>query len=76
MEGKVDRVALALTMTDGRRAEIPLEPWQLEMVTLILGLEVDLDHPEHYRMSSREVYQERASLFREAVREQHRKQRD
>ena len=76
MEKKVDRVALALHMTDGRRVEIPLEPWQLELVSNILGLQVDLDHPERYRMSPREVYQQRADLYWGAVRELGRRDQD
>ena len=76
MEKLVESVSLTIRMTDGRREEIPLEVWQVGIVTQLLGLQVDLKDPKNWRMSSRESCEERFDLYREAVRELHRKNRN
>lgn len=76
MEETVESVGLVIHTKDHRSKEIPLEPWQLEVFTLILGLSVKLPDLDDYVMSSREVYEENMALYKEAVRDRNKKMRD
>lgn len=73
MEKKIDSVGIVIHTTDNQTKEIPLEIWQLEVFTLILGLQVNLSNLDEYTMSNRESYEEAMALYKDAVRERNRK---
>lgn len=75
MESRFKELCLLLRMADGEQREIPLEIWQVDVLCQILGLSVSAADPADCRMSGRAVVEERMALYREAVRELHRRDR-
>ncbi|MCM1217398.1 MAG: hypothetical protein NC331_04335 [Lachnospiraceae bacterium] len=70
----VQSVALTICANDGRKLEIPLEVWQVDVVCEMLGLCVDTADLDTYRMRSKERVDERMEIYRHAIRNLHSKE--
>ena len=69
MEKVIESVGLTLHGVDGRRKEIPLEVWQVEIICQILGLTVKVPDLDDYEMSPRDRVAERMELYNNAMKE-------
>lgn len=60
---------LVLETHGGKKLEIPLEVWQVDVVREMLGLCVDTSTLDTYRMRSKERVDENMDVYHRAVRE-------
>lgn len=65
MKDIIESVGLIIHAKDGRSKEILLELWQVDIVTNILGLQVDLPDLENYVMASKEMVETRLMPLRQ-----------
>lgn len=72
----IKSVALVIDACDGKKLEIPLEVWQVEVVCEMLGLSVDINNLESYRMRSKERVTEDMDMYHQIMRELFNKTRD
>lgn len=71
MDGKneIKSVNLSIYAHDGRRMEIPLEEWQVGVITQILGLSADLSLSGQYELSGRKIVEDRMAIYNNAIRQ-------
>lgn len=66
---RIQSVKLVLETHGGKKLEIPLEVWQVDVVREMLGLCVDTSTLDTYRMRSKERVDENMDVYHRAVRE-------
>lgn len=69
MEKMIESVGLTIHSVDGRMKEIPLEIWQVGVISQILGLIVRLPDWDDYEMSPKERVDERMEIYYNAIRD-------
>lgn len=65
----IQSVKLVVETHGGKKLEIPLEVWQVDVVREMLGLCVDTNTLDTYRMRSKERVDENMDVYHRAVRE-------
>ena len=65
----IQSVKLVVETHGGKRLEIPLAVWQVDAVREMLGLWVDTNTLDTYRMRSKERVDENMDVYHRAVRE-------
>ena len=68
-DGKViiESVSLTIKAHSGKRLEIPLEVWQVDILSKMLGLSVDTTSLASYKMASKETVDERMEIYYKAI---------
>lgn len=67
----IQSVKLVVETHGGKKLEIPLAVWQVDVVREMLGLCVDTGTLNTYRMRSRERVDENMDIYHRAVKELH-----
>lgn len=67
MENIVKSVALAISTNEGKIKEIPLETWQVDVISEMLGLCIRLPDLDDYQMSARARVDERMAVYHKAL---------
>lgn len=68
-ENKIKSVKLVIDAVDGQSIEIPMEVWQVGVISQIIGLSVDLSLSGKYAMSSKESVDERMAIYNNALKQ-------
>lgn len=68
-ENKIKSVKLVIDAVDGQSMEIPMEGWQVGVISQIIGLSVDLSLSGKYAMSSKESVDERMAIYNNALKQ-------
>lgn len=68
-ENKIKSVKLVIDAVDGQSIEIPMEGWQVGVISQIIGLSVDLSLSGKYAMSSKESVDERMAIYNNALKQ-------
>lgn len=76
MKNNIQAVTLAIYANDGRKLEIPLEVWQVDVVCEMLGLSVDTSSLETYQRRSKEQVDKNMEIYHNAIRSLHSKELD
>ena len=71
----IKNVSLTICAENGQRLEVPLEVWQVDIITQMLGLNVDTSTLASYEMSSKESVDERMKIYHDALKHQNRQSR-
>lgn len=67
-KNNIQAVVLAIYANDGRKLEIPLEVWQVDVICQILGLSVDTSNLVDYQMRSKERVDESMEMYHKVIR--------
>lgn len=67
----IQSVKLVIETHSGKKLEIPLAVWQVDVVCEMLGLCVDTGTLNTYRMRSRERVDENMAIYHRAIEELH-----
>lgn len=68
-ENKIKSVKLVIDAVDGQSMEIPMEGWQVGVISQIIGLSVDLSLSGKHAMSSKESVDERMAIYNNALKQ-------
>ncbi len=63
----IESVSLTIKAHSGKRIEIPLEVWQVDILSKMLGLSVDTTSLASYKMASKETVDERMEIYYKAI---------
>ena len=64
----IKSVTLAIKAYNGKKLEIPLEVWQVDVICRMLGLSVDTDNLDTYSMRDKERVDEDMKLYYQFLR--------
>ena len=70
----IKSVTLVIDAYDGRKLEIPLEVWQVDVICRMLGLSVDTANLDTYSMRSKEQVDEGMKMYYHILRNLHNKE--
>lgn len=71
MTGNIKSVSLIIRTNDNRDKEIPLEIWQVDAIARIIGLGINLSDLDEYKVSNKEIVEERMMIYNDAIRMLH-----
>ena len=63
----IESVSLTIKAHSGQRLEIPLEVWQVDILSKMLGLSVDTTSLASYKMANKETVDERMEIYYKAI---------
>ena len=64
---KIESVNLTIRTEHGECLEIPLEVWQVDAISQMLGLSVDTSNLREYKMATKESVNERMAMYYKAI---------
>lgn len=64
---KIESVNLTIRAEHGEHLEIPLEVWQVDVISQMLVLSVDPSNLAEYKMATKESVDERMAMYYEAI---------
>ena len=67
----IKSVTLVIDAYNGRKLEIPLEVWQVDVISEMLGLSVDTTNLDTYCMRSKEQTDENMKIYRHLLKKSH-----
>lgn len=67
----IKSVTLVIDAYNGRKLEIPLEVWQVDVIREMLGLRVDTTNLDTYCMRSKEQTDENMKIYHHLLRKSH-----
>ena len=67
----IKSVTLVIDAYDGRKLEIPLEVWQVDVICEMLGLSVDTNNLDTYCMRSKEQTDENMKIYHHLLKKSH-----
>ena len=65
---RVESVGIIIRLKDGQSREYPLELWQVDFLTEILGFQVRISDLDDYKMSDERVVSAKMDVFHNAAR--------
>ena len=66
---EIESVSLTIISHSGKQLEIPLEVWQVDVISRMLGLCVDTKSLSDYKMASKDTVDERMEIYYKAIKE-------
>ena len=63
---EISSVTLKVNTNNGESLEIPLEVWQVDAIARMLGLMVKIPLDGTYRMASKDIVEEKMSIYYDA----------
>ncbi len=66
---EIESVNLTISSHSGKRLEIPLEVWQVDVISRMLGLCVDTKNLADYKMASKETVDKHMKIYYKAIKE-------
>lgn len=70
----IKSVTLVIDAYNGRKLEIPLEVWQVDVIREMLGLSVDTTNLDTYCMRSKEQTDENMKIYHHLLRKSHKEE--
>lgn len=68
---EIKSVTLKVNANNDESLEIPLEVWQVEVIARMLGLTVKMPLDGTYEMASKDIVDEKMSIYYNACRKKH-----
>ena len=65
----IESVSLTIISHSGKQLEIPLEVWQVDVISRMLGLCVDTKSLSDYKMAGKDTVDERMEIYYKAIKE-------
>lgn len=66
---EIERVSLTIRSHSGKLLAIPLEIWQVDVISRMLGLCIDTKSLTDYKMASKETVDKHMELYYKAIKE-------
>ena len=66
---EIESVSLTIISHSGKQLEIPLEVWQVDVISRMLWLCVDTKSLSDYKMAGKDTVDERMEIYYKAIKE-------
>ena len=66
---EIESVSLTIISHSGKQLEIPLEVWQVDVISRMLGLCVDTKSLSDYKKAGKDTVDERMEIYYKAIKE-------